>query len=720
MADKKESKNTNTRKNDLTDSSITERLLYSYYIDGVTDDNALAGTYENAYTLGMYNFNTPTGYENIYNVDGTDNEDVHFVDTSKDAKYLDDSEGVTNTGKLMTSHLATLISGSNFKNLMFGYDRKIIGLPYKYSHLADPMARVFQSTFETDNSCVCFVRFGVAKINRMLFNKMTLDANFFGGSSVGDVSKAGYNILEKAVFGLWGGGGNQDRRIISFDPDHTTFMKYASTSLSQLYMEMDLPGMFTADNNDWKEFDDLGFPFYCIKSGSFNETLNNQYDQPEIIEQMNSNAKRMRENYQLYGTYGTIFGGVNKGGLFSIAENLAAGWLEGIEQNLASNEGIIGAFASTFMSTNKGSMSYYGKIWSDSQSSRSLELNFKFRSPYGNKFDIFRNVFFPFLLWHTAAIPKQDGRFSYKEPFLVQVEFPGWFNVNCGCIEQITWTKGGDQNLMTSDGLPLEMDVTVTLCDLYPIELASEGVETLAYNYGLHSFLSNLSGIRLDQVKTLYNQQGMTTYLQNLIPNSDNGEGGSYASISSGILRYRNYAFISFADDDYNAIRSNEVLNVNNVKKATAITNEEKELLRKKLNSGNLTSEERKRITDILYHNNDFNSISDLESLDGLLEQGETLADLTGRVRDTMGAKAMTETTLFKTYGTNNSDLVAKLTPGYSDSWDEYFKDIANTNPDFFNTDQFSHLVRDEHQMFLGESDGSIQNFMNETYIRHV
>jgi len=595
----------------MAEQIFTESDFNSIFGDiaGGKTAEEITGSYENAFYQSQYDYlNAPQGYESIY-LSEEDNEDVKFIDTNSE-EYSTPKTAFSASGKLLSAHMVTMISGNNFKNLMFGQDRKVLGLPFKYSHLADPLARVYQNTFETDNTCIAFIKFGTGVINKLLFQKMTLDSGLLNGDSSAGVNLANnvFGFADNLVLGLvskWNDKGftAQDRRLISFRADHASFMKYAETSLSQVYTLMDLPGKFDANAEDWVEFNDEGFPFYCVKTGSINEAMSNDYAQPDIIDKMNSNAARMRQNYQLYGTYGNIKT-PSTGGAFSWTENIATGWVEQIAEDIASDEGVIGSVASVFMSTNKGSMSYYGKIWADSKSERSITLSFKFRSVYGNKYDIFRNVYFPFLLLHTASIPKQDGRFSYKEPFMIEVDFPGWFNVNCGIITRLSWTRGGDQQLFTAEGLPLEMTVTADIEDLYPIEIASKGMETLAYNYGLLSFLENMAGIHISQVKTLYNVDGISEFLEDLTSEND-------MSISSGILAYRNFAFKNFlAGDDFEAtMRANNSKTkeeVADIVRQTSLTQEEYD---------NLSDEDKK-----LYYNmknginNDFVDVSDYKN----------------------------------------------------------------------------------------------------------
>ena len=260
----------------------------------------------------------------------------------------------------------------------------------------------------------------------------------------------------------------------------------------------------------------------------------NTYTVPSVIEKMNGDAAEKRTNYQLYGTYGHISTANESGtSVGSWLTNIASGVVEKITEDIA-NAPIIGSVASAFMTSNKGSMSYYAKIWQDSQPERSYSMSFKFRTAYGNKWDIYRNVFFPFLLLHTAAMPKQDGRFSYQEPFLVKIDFPGWFRVNCGVITNLSWVKGGDSQSWSVDGLPLEMTVTMAVEDLYPIELASENVTVLEYNWGLMSFLENMAGLTYTDVVALNPYKSKYTNMKNAMALQDGSIGSKLKQYAVG------------------------------------------------------------------------------------------------------------------------------------------------------------------------------------------
>lgn len=106
---------------------------------------------------------------------------------------------------------------------------------------------------------------------------------------------------------------------------------------------------------------------------------------------------------------------------------------------------------------------------------------------------------------------RQDQAFSYVEPFLVRVNAPGWFNVNCGVITSMTINKGGSDGLWTADNLPRLMEVTVEIQDLYPMMKQLSKGRMTKYNKGLCSYLENLSGVRAEDL-TVGTMIGMKIY----------------------------------------------------------------------------------------------------------------------------------------------------------------------------------------------------------------
>lgn len=80
-----------------------------------------------------------------------------------------------------------------------------------------------------------------------------------------------------------------------------------------------------------------------------------------------------------------------------------------------------------------------------------------------------------------------------------------WFDSSLAVVQSISFTKGGDDNNWTIDNLPLQIDVNVTIKDLYSSMPITKKYKMMSYNIGLSSFLDTMSGIRTDQLN-LFNR----------------------------------------------------------------------------------------------------------------------------------------------------------------------------------------------------------------------
>lgn len=75
-----------------------------------------------------------------------------------------------------------------------------------------------------------------------------------------------------------------------------------------------------------------------------------------------------------------------------------------------------------------------------------------------------------------------------------------WFIIECGCIENLSWTKGGDEQVYSNSGLPLEITASMQVRDLYPNMMSTKKARRLKYNWGLQCFLENMAGMNINEL----------------------------------------------------------------------------------------------------------------------------------------------------------------------------------------------------------------------------
>jgi hypothetical protein len=149
----------------------------------------------------------------------------------------------------------------------------------------------------------------------------------------------------------------------------------------------------------------------------------------------------------------------------------------------------------------------FPSMWQNSTFSRSYSIDIPLKTAYGTRESIFMDIIVPMCFWIALAAPRQYTINSYAPPFLVKFFIPGFCNVDMGLVESLTITKGGDGSAWSVDGLPLEVNLSINIADLYSTFSMSRinGVSpTDAYNFINNSALIDYVGVNggLDMKKT--------------------------------------------------------------------------------------------------------------------------------------------------------------------------------------------------------------------------
>jgi len=284
--------------------------------------------------------------------------------------------------------------------LSYGKGTKILGCPLFYSPLADPYNRVYSKIFQSDMP-VIYISPGIPKLNKKLVSGT-------GSSAV--------TILGEAVtsFGVTNISNYNDVRFIGFKPAYNQYYKYAQTMLDYVYNMLNLKGGFHFSDEVQKMEGKYGIGFFGNKATTISESQSNSYSQSQTAQEANSKAAEVREQRQLNA--------MSSGGNFlkSIASNLVSAL-----SDMVANVPIIGNLVAPLARTLNGSQLYYPNLWSDSTFEKSYEIALKLFTPYGDNESVFRYLYVPFISLLAMALPRADGVYGYKEPFLVRMSCPG-------------------------------------------------------------------------------------------------------------------------------------------------------------------------------------------------------------------------------------------------------------------------------------------------------
>lgn len=410
--------------------------------------------------------------------------DVEDIDPTKDASGANFTDALGNIVNSFGS-----FNVDPYKSAVSTKQPNVLGMPFIYSPLDDPSQRVYNYTFEDDLPLV-FIKPGKPKVNRTLFGSPGTGGLFdLGGGILGGIGNVANEVVGTTMPFL-GLRSYKDSRFISFSSDYANYYRTVQNMLSYLHASLGLEGNmdFSAYQNTKKAASE-GIPFFYSKGTSISESASNDFGQSDVSQQANAKQAEIRQN-KMYASIGQD----GKGLLESVATGIA-----NIVKNVTENIPVIGSLVGAFTENLDGSMLYYPDIWNDSSFSRSYSIEFDFYSPYGDPESIFNNVYIPYISLLALALPQQDSLYSYKQPFIVSVSSPGYFEIQCGVITSMNIQRGED-SLWTSENFPRSLKVSLDIQDMYQGMMVTKSMRQMKYNIGLSSYIETMAGMRYDQL----------------------------------------------------------------------------------------------------------------------------------------------------------------------------------------------------------------------------
>lgn len=240
--------------------------------------------------------------------------------------------------------------------------------------------------------------------------------------------------------------------------------------------------------------------FRVEKSVDASESFSNSTGQSQL--QSNLNSMVSAANEAKFTTMEGTLGQSGVTGFISDVGKALGNFVSGIADAIKV-EGLFGAI------TGAG---YFDipEIYKDSSFSSSYSFSTKLVSHYADRVSIFQNCYIPLACLLAAALPRQVGKNSYIQPFLLRAYCRGRFAVSLGIIDSISVRRGSDEFGWTSEGLPTQIDVSWTIKDLSPIIFMGLGgglgdgilpnlSEILESNNNFQEYLSTLSGLGLQE-----------------------------------------------------------------------------------------------------------------------------------------------------------------------------------------------------------------------------
>lgn len=252
--------------------------------------------------------------------------------------------------------------------------------------------------------------------------------------------------------------------------------------------------------------------FYTDADSSKSESFGNDTTSSQLADKVNDFSSIAKEIQFLVGANTGINIMQNQSLIDKALSNL-----HGVVDYFLGGSQIIKDLGEDFVTIASGGKLIFPEIWSDSTFSQSFDVKIKLRCPCPNKVSWFLDIIVP--LNHLIALTMPRSPYGksiinkdfdqepsvngYMSPFLVRAFYKGLFNCDMGIITDLSIEKGKEGS-WTLDGLPSEVDVSLTIKDLYNVMAMSEYTtgnqrKSFLNNTTYLNYLANSCGISINK-----------------------------------------------------------------------------------------------------------------------------------------------------------------------------------------------------------------------------
>lgn len=134
----------------------------------------------------------------------------------------------------------------------------------------------------------------------------------------------------------------------------------------------------------------------------------------------------------------------------------------------------------------KGNSIIYPKIWTGSTIVRTISLQIRLYSPYGDWNSVFMNILLPYMVLMGLALPRQTHPSFVSFPFSFSLEVPGLISSEMSMITNLSVRRGGRYDAWSDASFMRGMDITVTVAPLKPLFGFPE--ESLSGNFAMGDY----------------------------------------------------------------------------------------------------------------------------------------------------------------------------------------------------------------------------------------
>lgn len=273
-------------------------------------------------------------------------------------------------------------------------------------------------------------------------------------------------------------------------------------------------GQFNWENASNGKFDSLFASteqytcFYTDASSTKNEDFSNSTTESTIASKVNGYSDLAKEARFILGA------STGNKVAFMEEDNIAnmEAKIDEIANDYLKGSRIFSDLGKDFAVIAAGGKLIFPEIWSDSEFSQSFDVNIKLRCPCPNLVSWFLDIMVPLNMLVAYVMPRAPyGKNTlgkdfdaianaYMSPFLVRAFYRGLFNCDMGIVTSLSIQKG-QQGSWTLGGLPTEVDVSMTIKDLYNVMVMSSTTQPKTYvtNTCFLNYLANSCGISINK-----------------------------------------------------------------------------------------------------------------------------------------------------------------------------------------------------------------------------
>ena len=436
-----------------------------------------------------------------------------------------DSDSDTAAGAMTSLMKSTAYSiGNKLQRRMFGFKETYTRYIRYVNYMCRSMAAFLALTGDEENQpngapsnkdrgLQPFSKFDWATYRWLTSTQYQLPADYFvsllGSTYTGETLitvgrwiAAGYNIAQ-TVFGTV--IQTVDEGIQDGDSLESMFAKSADTIQQESAKIIDQAVKDTQDGYQYAKDNTMldamknkvTQVLFMIEPGSFTETLENTIANSQI-EQMLSGITDGIGNEIAFMTNSNIDVGVIKG-LADQLGNTATGMVNFVNSLV---EPVAGGWTGNLfhgaVNAIKGQRMIYPKIYQGSSSRMSYNFTINLRSPYGDVYNYYMNIVVPLMHLIALTAPRMLSSNSITSPFIVQAFVPGMCTCDMGIVTNLTITKNPETNRVSVNGFPLDVQVKLTIEELYnSLSISpSNDPASFLFNETLNDYMANLGGLQ--------------------------------------------------------------------------------------------------------------------------------------------------------------------------------------------------------------------------------